>query len=329
MNGHAGTASDVAFVVIGRNEGERLRACLQSILPVCKAIIYVDSQSEDDSVEIAQAQGAHVVALERSDVPTAALGRSAGLKALRTAFPQCGYVHFMDGDCILQPGWLDAALDHISSDEKIAVVCGTRFERRPEASIYNAILNEEWNTPPGLADSCGGDSLMRVAALDEVGSFRPELKSCEEPELCSRLRAAGWQIWRLPIPMTEHDAAMTNISQWWKRGTRAGFGYAQVWRTAPTPKRRLYDRELASTFAWAVAVPLLAILASLFMRSLIPLGIALALYSVQLVRMASKRDFRDISSWQRALLILVGKFAAAWGAISYFVGSHRQQTSYR
>lgn len=329
MNGSAGAASDVAFVVIGRNEGERLRACLRSITPYCKAIIYVDSQSEDESVEIAEAQGAQVVKLEDGNILTAALGRSAGLKALRDTFPQCRYVHFIDGDCILQPGWLDAALNHISSDDRIAVVCGTRFEAKPKASIYNAILNEEWNTPPGVADSCGGDSLIRVAALDEVGSFRTELKSCEEPELCSRLRAAGWRIWRLPVPMTEHDAAMTSLSQWWKRGARAGFGYAQVWRMAPSGRTRLYGRELASTFAWAVAVPLLAIAASLFMRSLIPLGIAVALYSVQIVRIAAKREFRDRGSWQRAVLILVGKFAAAWGAISCLAGSSRQQTSYR
>ena len=321
--------NDVAFVVIGRNEGERLRACLQSILPDCKAVIYVDSRSDDDSVQIAKSLGAHVVELKAGDVLTAASGRSAGLKALRTSFPECRYVHFIDGDCILQPEWLEAAVDHISSNEKAAAVCGTRFEARPGASIYNTILNEEWNTPPGMTDSCGGDSLMRVAALEEIGSFRPELKSCEEPELCSRLRAAGWQIWRLPIPMTEHDAAMTRMSQWWKRGSRAGFGYAQVWKSAPPSGERLYSRELTSTFAWAVGLPAVALLAALLTRSLIPIIVALGIYLVQLARMAAKRDIADVGSWQRAWLFLVGKFAAAWGAASCFLGSHRQQTSYR
>ena len=42
-----------------------------------------------------------------------------------------------------------------------------------------------------------------------------------------RLRAAGWQIWRLPEEMTLHDAAMTRLSQWWKRSMRGGHAYAE------------------------------------------------------------------------------------------------------
>lgn len=322
-------APEVGFVVIGRNEGERLRACLRSIEPVCRTIVYVDSRSDDDSVEIARSFGTRIVELGADDFLTAASGRTAGLKVLRTSFPGCSYVHFIDGDCVLQPDWLDHALEFISKNDRAAVTCGTRFEARPDDSIYNTILNEEWNTPPGLIASCGGDALMRVSALDAVGSFRPELKSCEEPELCARLRAAGWQVWRLSIPMTEHDAAMSRLSQWWKRGTRAGFGYVQVWRLSNSSGDRLNSRELISTFFWALAVPSFAIAGSLSMRSPLPAATALGLYMLQLSRMAAKRGLLHKSSWQRAMLFLVGKFAAAWGATSCLLGSHRQQTSYR
>ncbi len=39
--------------------------------------------------------------------------------------------------------------------------------------------------------------MMRVAALRDVGGYREDLIAGEEPELCVRLRQAGWRIWRL------------------------------------------------------------------------------------------------------------------------------------
>ena len=56
----------VAVVAIGRNEGERLRACLQSVVDAAVLVVYVDSGSTDSSVAMARAMGAHVVELDMS-----------------------------------------------------------------------------------------------------------------------------------------------------------------------------------------------------------------------------------------------------------------------
>ena len=46
--------ADVAVVAIGRNEGERLRACLASVVPLAACVVYVDSGSTDGSVAMAR-----------------------------------------------------------------------------------------------------------------------------------------------------------------------------------------------------------------------------------------------------------------------------------
>ena len=47
-------------VVIGRNEGERLVRCLQSLAQFGAPLVYVDSSSTDGSCEQAQRLGAHL-----------------------------------------------------------------------------------------------------------------------------------------------------------------------------------------------------------------------------------------------------------------------------
>ena len=73
---------DVGVVVIGRNEGERLRRCLESVVAAGRHVVYVDSGSTDDSVAMAQARGVDVVALDMSLPFTAARAQCrAGARA--------------------------------------------------------------------------------------------------------------------------------------------------------------------------------------------------------------------------------------------------------
>src|SRR5204862_2670135 len=123
--------------------------------------------------------------------------------------------------------WIGHAVDAAADDERLAVVCGRRKERFPHQSIYNRLCDMEWNTPIGDAKACGGDALMRAAAIEQVGGFDSHIIAGEEPELCLRLREAGWRIRRLDHDMTIHDARMTRFGQWWKRMVRSGHAYAE------------------------------------------------------------------------------------------------------
>jgi GT2 family glycosyltransferase len=316
-------AAGLGIVVIGRNEGERLSRCLASLEAIGAPIAYADSASTDESVDVARRAGAVTAELGRDQPMNAARGRNAGLSALRKAHPEVEFVQFIDGDCELQDGWVDTALDFLRGHSRAAVACGLRFEAHPRTSAYNRLCDEEWNTPVGLAQSCGGDAMMRLASLDEAGYFDPTLMAGEEPELCSRLRSNGWEIWRLDAPMTRHDAAMTRFSQWWRRAYRSGYGYVQAWSRTQGQADRLYASNLRSAVFWAAAIPLVVMLvATLLGNPSILLAIP-AIYILQIARIAARKGLFSAWSWHYASLMLVAKFPELLGALSYLLKRNR------
>ena len=265
----------IGLVVIGRNEGDRLRKCLQSAQGTVNQIVYVDSGSTDGSQAMTQSLGVQVVELDLSIPFTAARARNAGFDYLLQINPNLEYVQFVDGDCEIVAGWLESAYHKLQSNPKIAVVCGRRRERFPNQSIYNHLCDLEWDTPVGEAKACGGDAMMRVTALKEVGGFNPTLIAGEEPELCVRLRQQGWKVFRIDAEMTLHDAQMTIFSQWWKRSLRAGHAYAEgAWLHGKPPERH-WVKESLSIWFWGFIVPFLAFVPCWFTSgfSLLLLGV--------------------------------------------------------
>ncbi len=235
--------SSIAVVTIGRNEGDRLVNSLQSIKKVLSEtnpIIYVDSGSTDDSVNKAKELGVIVLNLDLSMPFTAARARNEGLKYIINHYPQINYIQFLDGDCELYSQWLEKAKERLEENPSLAIVCGRRREKYPEKSLYNRLIDMEWNTPIGEAKACGGDALMRVSALKEVNGYKQDLICGEEPEMCIRLREKGWKIQRLDFDMTYHDAAMYKFSQWWKRSIRSGWAIAEGYAMHGAP-RKLHD----------------------------------------------------------------------------------------
>lgn len=307
--------STVGFVVIGRNEGSRLIKCLASLKVDAGQIVYVDSGSSDGSQAAARSLGVAVVELEAGRPFTAARARNAGLDFLSTQVPPPALVQFLDGDCELQPGWIPTARDFLKEHPIVAVVCGRRRERFPEASVYNRLVDREWSTAIGQTKSCGGDALMRMNALVEVGGYNPKLIAGEEPELCVRLRAAGWLVWRLDQEMTLHDAALTRFSQWWKRNQRAGHAFAEGAAMHGSPPERHGARETRSALVWGAALPLAAVLG--LSVSLWAPTILLAL-PAQVIRLRLRGE-----DWVRAFFLTLGKLPEAQGALGYWWGRIR------
>lgn len=304
------TEMPTGAVIIGRNEGDRLKACLSSVLHKIDTTVYVDSGSTDGSVELANTMGADVLPLDMTLPFTAARARNAGFHHLLAQHPKTRFVQFVDGDCEVVEGWMDAALQHLGSHPHCAVVCGRRRERFPERSIFNRMCDQEWNTPVGDAVSCGGDALFRVEALTLSGGYRDDLIAGEEPELCLRLRRQGWGVHRLDREMTRHDAAMTHWTQWWRRSVRSGHAFAEgAWLHGASPERH-WVRETGRAVLWGLLFPLGIGALALFAD---PHAGWLALgYLAQWLRLS----LRDRSA-ARAFFTLAGKFAEAQGVLMF------------
>lgn len=300
-------------VAIGRNEGERLIRCLDSLAAAgLRHVVYVDSGSTDNSIPAAQARGAIVVRLDVAQSFTAARARNAGVAALPQGAEAADFIQFVDGDCTLDPGWLPLAARFLHDNTGVAVVCGRRREIAPEDSVYNRMIDVEWDTPPGQARSCGGDALMRADAFRGVGGFDPRLIAGEEPELCVRLRAAGWQIWRLDAEMTRHDAAIHRFGQWWRRARRAGHAYAEGAALHGAPPERHNVAQTRRALIWGLAIPLTAILGAVLIH---PLLLALLLaWPLQIIRLWRRDD-----DPARAVFVTLAKLPEALGVLEYWL----------
>ncbi len=310
-------------VVIGRNEGERLNRCLSSVLAQVPVVVYVDSGSTDDSIAVATELGVLVYALDLRQPFTAARARNAGVRRLQAVASELEFVQFVDGDCELDPAWIGAATEFLDQHADVAAVCGRRRERHPERSVYNLLCDLEWDTPVGEAKACGGDVLMRTSALRQVIGFHEELIAGEEPELCVRLRATGWRVWRLDAEMTLHDAAMTRFGQWWRRSLRTGFAYAEGVRLHGAAPERHWVRESRSAWAWGAIFPL--VLVSLVLVVGASAWWGLALYPLQVVRLAWRIRGSARRRWARAFFLVAGKFPEALGQLKSWLLHVRHQ----
>ncbi len=305
----------LGVVVIGRNEGERLTRCLASVRGRADGVVYVDSGSTDDSVERARALGASTVELDSAEPFTAARGRNAGFERLARALPDLAWVQFVDGDCELRDGWLEAGRAALEAQPDVGAVCGRRRERHPEASRWNRLVDLEWDTPPGEAAAAGGDVLMRAAAFRAAGGYDVSLIAGEDPDMGRRLRRAGFRILRLEREMTWHDAALLHVGQWWRRQVRAGYAYAEL---AYRHRERHTVRRLASSLWWAAALPGVALLAAPFTRGaglLLLAGLALPWRGAY--RAARGRHRASAEAAGYATACLTGKLAEVQGALRF------------
>lgn len=312
---------DVGAVVIGRNEGAALHACLYSVGPRVAAVVYVDSGSTDGSVAFAREQGVEVVELDTSVPFTAARARDAGLQKLLERRPNLTFVQFVDGDCEVDEHWLDTAHAALTApgNDKLAVVCGRRRERFPDATTYNRHCDMEWNTPVGEAQACGGDAMMRINAYQQVGGFNTTLICGEEPELCVRLRQAGWTIERLDAEMTLHDAKMTKFSQFWKRSVRSGWAYAQGAAMHGKPPERHCVRQSRNTWLYGAILPI-ALLGLGWITYGISLALLLVVYARHVVKVRNDRLRRGDNpkhAWSYAKLATIAKLPEALGQAQY------------
>jgi glycosyltransferase involved in cell wall biosynthesis len=309
-----GSALPFGAVAIGRNEGKRLRVCLES-LTAASIIIYVDSGSSDGSVKMARSFGAYVVELDQRTPFSAARARNAGFAHLLEVHPDLAFLQFIDGDCELDAQWPRAAIELLQAKSDVAAVCGRLRERFPQRSIYNWLCDREWDRPTGEVRACAGNVMMRVAALAAAGGYREDVIAAEEDELCVRLRNMKWRIWRTSDEMGLHDAAMMHFSQWWRRSMRAGYAFAQGCHLHGHTPERHFVLETRRALVWGFLLPLVCAVASF---ALFPYGLTIFLfYPLQLLRLYWRNSGAPKQRAQLAFFQLLARFPEMLGAIRF------------
>lgn len=304
----------LGIVVIGRNEAAHLVSCLAA-LPR-EPTVYVDSASTDGSIDLARAAGVETVALHTPPATTAARGRNAGLAHLLEFAPDVSEVQMVDGDTFIDAAWIETARRALASDARLGAVFGQLRERHPGASLYNRLCDREWKVMPGRVRACGGIALFRVAAIQAAGGYPDDMIAGEEPDLCLRMRALGWEIEALAAPMGSHDAGLLHFGQWWARARRAGHAYAEHVAKHGARADPAWHRQLVSIILWAGLLPLATILLAATIPVLAPAPPALWLLQVMRIWRREQRQGEPDAFWIAAMT-MIAKFAQLTGVVAF------------
>jgi glycosyltransferase involved in cell wall biosynthesis len=318
LNYWVSNVNQIGLVAIGRNEGKRLHQCLLSVKGKVSLIVYVDSGSTDGSVELARSLGVAVVELDLSIPFTAARARNAGFFEL-LQHAEVEYVQFIDGDCEMVSGWIEAAAETLSANPDLVAVCGWRRERYPERSIYNRICDVEWRMGAvGPTLSFGGDVMLRAEALAAAGGYDNSVIAAEDDELSVRLREAGGKLLRLDRDSTLHDANMHSVSQWWQRAKRCGYGFAQVSHMHGAPPERKFVKEVRRTWLWGGILPLVALVLALPSHGLSAIVFGrYPLTALQVIYKTRQRGFSGHDSLAWGLSCAASVFPSVVGVVKF------------
>lgn len=239
----------LSVVIIGYNEAASIGACLESALAarlpedVSREVIYVDGGSRDQSVAIARAiDGVRVFDADRPR--RAAENRNVGFHHARGAF-----IQFVDGDMVLDPDWLAAALTYLRENPAVGIVYGRLREVNP-GRLFQA-LQHDWAPVTGEVAFCGGAAMHRREVLERVGGFPEDVRYGEEPYMCWRIRREqGMKIVQLDTPMALHDLGHRSMRDYWRQHVRNGSAYIEIARRCFRSDDKLWLPEVLSIAAW-------------------------------------------------------------------------------
>lgn len=201
-------SNKLSVVIIAKNEERNIARGIESILEAVVSfdnveIVLVDSISTDKTIEIAQQYPIKIIQLDPNLFISPSAGRFIGLK-----YTSGEFVYFLDGDMHLDKNWFKIALPIIENNPNLAGIAGKcheitfddDFKDIKSENIDRFNVGNQTHKVRHLGQSV----LYRRSALEKVGGFNPYLANEEELELGLRLSAAGYELQRIPQPMTIH-----------------------------------------------------------------------------------------------------------------------------
>ena len=182
----------VSFIVPVRDDAIRLRRCLASILrnqypPHQREIIVIDNGSRDRSVRVARRAGARV--LTGAGLCVAEL-RNLGASAARGEI-----LAFIDADHEIDPGWTAWAAEDLGREAVGAV--GAPYLAPPVGTWVQSSFDAMRHRQPGCCEVewlASGNMAVWRGDFERLRGFDTSLESCEDFDLCQRLRATGRRV---------------------------------------------------------------------------------------------------------------------------------------
>jgi len=283
----------VSIVVIGLNEAKNLENTFTAIRSMnypgeLVELIYVDSGSTDTSVGIAKRYCDKVFV--EPEWPTAARNRNRGL--IESTHEYC---HFLDGDILIDPDYIQHAIAKINEGEVQAVF--GYLDEKSNKGLSRILLHDYKNRKPGFINAPGAGGTFLKKVLVDVNGWDERIPRAEEMEIGDRLINAGYKIWYLNQKMGIHDFGVTNIFKLMKKQIGEGLSIGAVARIPETGRVYALIRKLARRNILFHLIILLIILGSVIFKNLWLIPGSFAFYLVYLfVKYRIIRGIRNIDS---------------------------------
>lgn len=195
----------VSIIIKTLNEEKRIAATIESALSALGEIpgevVIADSGSSDRTVEIASRYPVVIAQIVPPARPSCGIGPQLGFQHSRG-----DYLCLLDGDMLLDPGFLGDAIRFLERNPKVAGVTG-HVEEMQTANLEYArrVQRHAPENRIGPLDRMNGGGLYRRSAIEQTGYLSDRnLHGYEEFDLGIRLRDAGWQLHRLDRRFVQH-----------------------------------------------------------------------------------------------------------------------------
>jgi len=213
----------VSVIVLSWNSREFLEGCLASVLAQTHPdveLIVVDNASDDDSAQFVRERFPSALLIENAVNTGFCAGNNIGLKRAHGA-----YILFLNADAVLEPTYLEKALERFASHERAGSVAGKvlRFDRRTLDTTgqiltrsrrvkergYGEPDSGQYERPGDVFSVCGAAALYRREAIDDVsvdGEFFDEdfFAFGEDFDAGWRARRLGWACLYEPSAVAAH-----------------------------------------------------------------------------------------------------------------------------
>jgi hypothetical protein len=266
-----------------RNDAGRLRVGLESIRTASAStpseIIVVDNGSTDGSASVARELGATV--LERPE------GAVSSLRNEGAAAASGSVLAFVDADNEIVPGWVEAALD-LLGDEQVGAV-GAPYSPPAAANWIQRTYDRLRDRPSGLREVKwlgSGNIAVRRRVFEMLGGFDTRLVTCEDVDLCGRIRAKGFRILSDSRMASVHHGDPSTLSAVFRGELWRGRDNVRVSLRSPVDPRSLASLALSGVTLSGLALLLVGPLAG--RRAPLMLGAGLVMAGGPIVARATR-----------------------------------------
>lgn len=246
----------ISFIIIGRNEGKKIEASCRSVHEACSSegitgyeTIFVDSNSTDNSIEIAQRSGFDKI-FRIENASGAAIARNEGARNANGRI-----LFFLDGDMELVPGFITKIFD--TEGRMIHPFVSASWENyyySPEGEfLYHELYRKMAVSKPTYQTITGGFFVMERELWEKLNGMDTRFLTGQDLDLGLRSSISGSKLLRLPdVAVKHHTVNYRNETRKWKSlmAFRDVYARALLYRKHFWRNKYVYRRMATSDPTW-------------------------------------------------------------------------------